>query len=1243
MTSVALTIRILPIVCSFVMVGLSPFASHASPERDWQETNEQIVRFQQQLKLKEAIPLAQEVLSRAENLYGQRELQTATSLVTLAELHRRRGDYSKAEPLFQRALTIQKAKLGTSHQGTATTLFNLGRLYILSSDHSYAQSYLEEALAIREKVLGPEDPDTATTLYALGELYEVMERYDAAESALARALKIRERIFSTNHPEVSRTRQVLVQIQGRVRALAEAVELARHVDEMEKALKAPHPDLVEAHFRLGEAYYRVASIEKAYQNITRAESMLREASLKRLPWAGKFPMTTRPWTAEVHSANLALQELRQGSPEDPLVRKLTEQEAALGLEHPDLVPTLEALAKKERVRASYGKVEDYLSRALAIRERVFGKKYQDLKMGECFKLGDSRPCMDLFKLGRDLESVRRHKQEQGERQAQLDAKWKRTWECRDATRAGAPLPSGCPPESAHVPERPRDTSTVKEAMKNVDPDMLQRWYQVLLGVLQVKIDAGTHAKAPPRNLTLRSRDHAGLICSHPDGTRHVASGWVSFWKNKSYRGAEKLLKVCLEIAEEEYQAKQAEAGSNSIMSGSAGKFGTKSNPLALSKFISGFRSVGEFYREQFKHELADVYYNRAVEIAENVYGRGNKIFTDLLLELAWERRTDGDMATTAGLLRRALESEEQLHRIALLSPAEELEDLILSASDRTPDYHAALAFFGSSAQGHYGPQYALDTLLARKAILLDKHVSLQTAMESSSDPHVRSEWAKLKGAMREYTNLYLYHSKTMAPEVYKAELHRLREVMRTAKGALSLDPKFFSYIAGGTAVSTREVARRLPANARLVEFRKMKGFDWKHGKLMDCWKDGEKVGELTDCHRYLALVLRADERVDLVDLGDADAIDKTIKEFRESTQGNLSASAVNEKSEGLYEILWAPLEQFVGDARELIISPDGQLNLVPFAALRDPDGEYLIEKAQITYVATGRDLVQKASGQEGMTPPVLFAHPAYDKKLIKCPFVEKDFKGTFPPLCETKAEADQIGPLVPIAEERRFFGEQASEDRVLALRRPRILHLATHGFFCPKPDSKSKENDSCRTGVLSFIAQAASLADKLDKPRDKEAQSSSDVTTKIENPLFRSGLALAGAEYEYMNKASGQLDGILTGYEASGMDLRGTELVVLSACDTGVGDVKNGDGIAGLRRAFQLAGARNIVMSLWKVDDALTAQQMVSFYKLYSQGRSPAEALRSAQLATIKELREKNRKASPKLWAPFIVQGLPGQ
>jgi CHAT domain-containing protein len=191
-----------------------------------------------------------------------------------------------------------------------------------------------------------------------------------------------------------------------------------------------------------------------------------------------------------------------------------------------------------------------------------------------------------------------------------------------------------------------------------------------------------------------------------------------------------------------------------------------------------------------------------------------------------------------------------------------------------------------------------------------------------------------------------------------------------------------------------------------------------------------------------------------------------------------------------------------------------------------------------------------------------------------------------------------------------YRGSRATETAPKAVHGPKILHLATHGFFLSDEPPDPSGADVARAGT----AGGPTLS-----------------TEARENPLLRSGLALAGAN----QLVSGEDDGILTAMEATGLDLWGTKLVVLSACETGVGKVTNGDGVYGLRRALVIAGAESMVMSLWQVDDAATRDLMAGYYARLTAGKPRGAALRDIQL----EIQGKPKYAHPYYWASFLPAG----
>ena len=206
----------------------------------------------------------------------------------------------------------------------------------------------------------------------------------------------------------------------------------------------------------------------------------------------------------------------------------------------------------------------------------------------------------------------------------------------------------------------------------------------------------------------------------------------------------------------------------------------------------------------------------------------------------------------------------------------------------------------------------------------------------------------------------------------------------------------------------------------------------------------------------------------------------------------------------------------------------------------------------------------------------------------------------FAPIAGTAREGQAIRRLFPDA--TLLAGERASESSLRQFAAPRLLHIATHGFFL----------------------QYAGIAPKAGGPES--------VGGPGRDPLLRAGLALAGANIRGTTDPD---DGVLTALEASRLNLWGTRLVALSACDTGVGEVRNGDGVYGLRRAFVLAGAESLLMSLWPVSDTWTERQMRSYYQNLKLGKGRGESLRLVQL----DMLARNPRLHPFYWANFIQSG----
>jgi CHAT domain-containing protein len=223
----------------------------------------------------------------------------------------------------------------------------------------------------------------------------------------------------------------------------------------------------------------------------------------------------------------------------------------------------------------------------------------------------------------------------------------------------------------------------------------------------------------------------------------------------------------------------------------------------------------------------------------------------------------------------------------------------------------------------------------------------------------------------------------------------------------------------------------------------------------------------------------------------------------------------------------------------------------------------------------------------------------------------------FAPLDGTAQEAQSIKTMFP--EASVLTGSQATESALKTVVAPRILHIATHGFFLS-------------TAPATLVSQSVNSPAKAYSSMQTSSTRAIRASTTVTNPLLRSGLALAGANLRHENEID---DGILTALEATGLNLWGTKLVVLSACDTGIGEVRNGEGVYGLRRAFLLAGAESLVMSLWPASDYTTRELMTGYYRNLKAGMGRGTALREVQLNMLRH----NPKLHPFYWANFIQNG----
>jgi CHAT domain-containing protein len=617
---------------------------------------------------------------------------------------------------------------------------------------------------------------------------------------------------------------------------------------------------------------------------------------------------------------------------------------------------------------------------------------------------------------------------------------------------------------------------------------------------------------------------------------------------------------------------------------------------------------------------------------------------DTVNAITFQTRVD-ERLETALALNLAIGSERQ--KLAYF-------DSLAERTDRTVSLHVNLAPDDRTA----GALAAL-VLLQRKGRILDAMSDSTTALRQRFNAEDQKLLDELNATTAQLAKLALNGPQKMETDEYQKQLRNL--VDRKENLETEISQRSAEFRAQSQPVTLSAVQAAIPRNAALIEFASYRPYNPR----------AENNNEAYGKSRYVVYVVREQGDVQWKELGEAQAIDASVDQLRQALR-DPQRSDVQRLARDLDEKVMQPVRALTGDATQLLISPDGELNLIPFAVLVDEQGRYLIQRYSFTYLTSGRDLLRMQVARASKSRPLVVANPSFGEPATE--LLASTTKPTAPtsrrrsittgrdlsevyfaPLGGTEQEARSIQTLFP--EANVLTAAQATETAVKQVNAPRVLHLATHGFFLSEPGavgspaqvatttsnpnaksvppaiadgSPANATTQSATRGVNTIGSTASKAVSTGSPPPVTTRGI-NANSKIANPLLRSGLALAGANLPDNSND----DGILTALEASGLNLWGTKLVVLSACDTGVGEVRNGEGVYGLRRAFVLAGAETLVMSLWPASDYSTRTLMTHYYQNLKKGLGRGEALRLVQL----EMLRRDPKLHPFYWANFIQSG----
>ena len=1087
------------------------------------------------------------------------------------------GKLNEAIPIAQEALELTEKARGPNHTDTAEALNNLALVYYSAGDYAKAEPLYQRSLKIDEKVLGPDHPGTATVLNNLAGLYQSTGDYAKAEPLYQRALKIDEKALGPDHANTASDLNNLAELYRSTADYAKAASLYQRALKIdEKVLGPDHPGTAPVLNNLALLYQSTGDYAKA-------EPLLQRA----LKIDEKVRGPDHPDTAKALNslADLYSSTGDYAKAEPLYQRALKIHEKVLGSDHPGTATVLDNLALLYRSTGDYAKAEPLYQRALKIDKKALGPDHPNAapvlnNLALLYlETGDYAKAEPLYQRALKID------------EKALGPDHPNT--SKDLNNlAGLYQSTG-----DYVKAEPLYQRSLKIVEKALGPDHPET-ASALNNLAELYRSTGDYAKAESLYQRAVNIYEKSLGPDHPKTAIVVNNLALLYSSFGDYAKAEPLYQRALKIDEKALGPNHP--GTATVL-----------DNLALLHHFTG------------DYAKAEPLYQRALKIVEKGLGPDHAQTAMALENLAYLKIDLGDVKDAIPLAEKARQAQEK-DLSNILSFTSERRRL---AFQETTDPYTLPGNLGRAAQ-------LAQTVLRQKGVVLDSLLEDRLVAEVSADPKQREIIQQLRAAKQRLMQLVLEVPKDLSEAALKqraAEKEKLSTEVEQLEGGLARQVAGLGKARRALAVTVAQVQSVLP----------------KQGVLIELLRYSQYLGKRKFENRYGAVVIPPSGEPKWVPLGAAAEIEQDIKVYQKSVRGKTDEGTLGNVLKALEERVWAPIEKALpAESKTVIISPDGELSFVSFATLVGSDEKFLAEKYSINYVASGRDLLRE-NKPSGNPTTVVFANPDFGSQAITQATASsspvalrslemRDLQNmSLPPLPGTAAEAAALekraGKGVKV-----FLGPNATEAELRQVSSPRVLHLATHGFFLPEVELGKQSNP-----LLQPI--------ELRKQTNPLQQSSEIPKTKLVNPMHRSGLALCGAQRTLEAWSRGEVppienDGIVTAEEVGGLKLNGTWLVVLSACDTGSGEARAGEGVMGLRRGFIQAGEQNLLMTLWPISDKTTVEIMLDFYEAADKTHNAPQALAEIQRDWLVKLREElGLRAAVKLAGPFIMssQGKP--
>ncbi|MCC3568110.1 MULTISPECIES: CHAT domain-containing tetratricopeptide repeat protein [unclassified Microcoleus] len=1086
----------------------------------------------------------------------------------------------------------------------------------------------EQALTLAKSLHPGDHPDVATSLSNLATLYRSEGRGLEAENPSLQALEMRKRLFNGDHPDVTQSLNNLATLYYSQGRYAESESLYLQVLEITKRLfNGDHPDVAATMNNLGQLY----DSQGRYAD---AEPLLQKAlEIRKRLFKGDHSDVAQSLN------NLALLYDSQGlyADAEPLFQKALEMWQRLFKgDHPDVATIMNNLVEIYSIQGRYAEAEPICLQALEMRKRLFNGDHPDVtvSLNTLASLYSSQ--------ARYAEAEHFHLQ---------------------ALKMCQRLFNG-------------DHPNVAAMMNN-----LASFYSSQGGYTDA-------ASLLQKALDMWQRLFNG---DHPDVAAMMNNLGLLYDSQGLYADAEPLLQKALEIRKR-------------LFTGDHTDVATSLNNLAL------------LYSSQGRYTDAEPLFQKALEMWQHLFKGDHPDVATSLNNLAGLLAATNRPQEAFEKIHQSIEMDDRLIRRNFAFSSE--QDRLKSLKNGRYKFDAFLSlvsqYFSNSPEQ---VQKALDVVLKRKSMTAAALAAFNFAIHSQRYSHLKPQFNRLRSLQEQ-----LFHRTNNPPvpapeqpiELYRTRLGEYqKDIAQLEQQCQQLEKELATQVPEiqlqDQTVDRRAVALELPANAVLVEYVRFDRYDFTAPEGKN-WKSAE----------YWAFILPAEDSdaVQMISLGEAQPIDELIEKVRQvlelktpSKEGKANKKGTLFKKyqydplypNALREKIFTPLLSILQPYQNIFIAPDSQLSLIPFGVLPvDETGQQLLrDNYQISYLSSGKDVLRwKLETDRTASESLIIANPNFDypqppstkpktESLSQSganshstkPVFHSLSSKEFDPLPETETLAKSIAEKLAIP--NLYLGDKAVETLLSQTACPRILLIATHGYFqpespyirltqellnCPSEEEENllaKNRDLVNSKLLMAMENQAVTCAAQGKENSAEwlrnfAQKVSEqykispALNLTENPLdrfavapannamIRAGLAFAGANTSRQGKnlPEDAGKGLLLAQDVAGIDLWENEVTILIACKTGLGDVQLGEGVFGLRRAFAVAGCKALIMSLWEVPTRPSLLLMDRFLSDVELGLGKREALLKAQsyirTITIRELQQFRDDPDRDILAEFI-------